>query len=101
MLALGAAVEAGRIYLMPGGPQPVRRRLPNPAALVRAVDQNESRHYAISSRFLNVRIAAGPALTPGTKPLAALQGGEGGARRGSAGRVRWAAPLNYSLPPHP
>jgi hypothetical protein len=74
MLALGAAVEAGRIYLMPGGPQPVRHRLPNPAALVRAVDQNKSRHYTISLRFLNVRIAAGPALIPGTKPLAALQG---------------------------
>src|SRR3984893_16408208 len=48
MLALGAAVEAGRIYLMPGGPQPACHRLPNPAALVRAVDQNKSRHHAVS-----------------------------------------------------
>src|ERR1700722_13271642 len=77
MLALGAAVEAGRIYLMPGGPQPVRHRLPNPAALVRAVDQNKSRHYTISLRFLNVQIAAGPALIPRDKAPRRPLGGEG------------------------
>src|SRR5260370_32930085 len=88
MLALGAAVEAGRIYLMPGGPQPVRYRLPNPAALVRAVDQNKSRHYTISFRFLNFRIAAGPALIPRTKPPRAPQGG-GGQMRGPPGQIRW------------
>src|ERR1700730_12865820 len=95
MLALGAAVEAGRIHLMPGGPQPVRHRLPNPAALVRAVDQNKSRHYTISLRFLNVRIAAVPAVTPGTKPLSALQGGEGNLR-GHRGKFRWPSiPASY------
>src|SRR6202035_1718854 len=99
MLALGAAVEAGRIYLMPGGPQPVRNRLPNPAALVRAVDQNKSRHYTISSRFLNVRIAVGPALIPGTKPLAALQGEMEGPRRGSAGRVEVGGPPELLIGP--
>src|SRR5438270_9354918 len=46
MPALGAAVEARRIDRMPGGPQPVRHRLPNPAALVRAVDQNKIRHLS-------------------------------------------------------
>src|SRR5271169_2704361 len=38
---------------MPGGPQPVCHRLPNPAALVRAVDQNKILHRAISLSFLD------------------------------------------------
>ena len=44
MTALGAAVERGRVDQMPGGPQPRRRRLPDPAALIRSVDQYECRH---------------------------------------------------------
>jgi hypothetical protein len=47
MLALGATVEARRVDRMPSGPQAVCHRLPNPAALVRAVDQNKIRHCVI------------------------------------------------------
>src|SRR5438045_5268097 len=99
MLALGATVEARRIDRVPSSPQAVCHRLPNPAALVRAVDQNERRHCAVSFLFLN---AGERARLSRTKPLSALQGGEGGARRGSAGRVRWAAPPSCaSGTPHP
>jgi len=57
MLALGAAVQRRGIDRMPGGAQPVGHALPNPAALVRAMDQNECRHCVISL-FLVVRCAA-------------------------------------------
>src|SRR5207248_9747082 len=69
MLALGATVEARRIDRVPSGPQAVCHRLPNPAALVRAVDQNESRHCAVSFLFLN---ASERARLSRTKPLSAL-----------------------------
>src|ERR1700720_294759 len=63
VLALGAAVEARRVDRMAGGPQPVCHRLPNPAALVRAVDQNESRHCVISSfTFRHARESGYPGL---------------------------------------
>src|SRR5436305_9137709 len=99
MLALGATVEARRIDRVPSGPQAVCHRLPNPAALVRAVDQNESRHCAVSFLFLN---ASERARLSRTKPLSALQGGEGAPDAAAPGGVRWAAPPSCaSGSPHP
>src|SRR5438270_5098580 len=97
MLALGATVEARRIDRVPSGPQAVCHRLPNPAALVRAVDQNESRHCAVSFLFLN---EGERARLSRTKPLFALQGEEGGARRGKRreGEVGGATVLRVRLP---
>src|SRR5580704_3219141 len=95
MLALGAAVEAGRIYLMAGGPQPVRHRLPNPAALVRAVDQDESRHHAVSLYF----VMAG--LDAWGRPLSALQGEGGGPGAAAPGGEAGGATILLVGPPHP
>src|SRR5206468_4240806 len=44
MMALGAAVERRRVYPMPGGPQAFEHRLPDPASLIRAVNQNIGGH---------------------------------------------------------
>src|SRR5258708_24744021 len=60
VLAVGAAVEARRVDSMPGGPQAIRHRLPNPAALVRSVDQNKGSHRVISSFLRHARDSGYP-----------------------------------------
>src|SRR5438105_11525754 len=97
MLALGATVEARRIDRVPSGPQAVCHRLPNPAALVRAVDQNESRHCAVSFLLLN---AGGRARLSRTKPPLRPSGGRGRgpARQRREGEVGGATVLRVRLP---
>ena len=50
MLALGAAVLGRGIDRVPGGAQSARHTLPDPTALIGAVDQNEVRHRVNSLR---------------------------------------------------
>src|SRR5260370_42347794 len=64
VLALAAAVEARRVASMPGGPQAFRPRLPNPAALVRSVDQNKGSHRVISSFLRHARDSGYPGPPP-------------------------------------
>src|SRR5262249_59596574 len=44
MVALGAAVETRRVHPMPGRPQAVDDGLPDPAALIRAVNEDVRGH---------------------------------------------------------
>ena len=48
-MALRAAFEGGRVDLMAGGPEALRHRLPYPATLIRAMDENIGRHVSRST----------------------------------------------------
>src|SRR2546426_10657870 len=44
MVALGTAVERRRVDAVSGGPQAIHDRLPDPAPLIRAVNEHKRRH---------------------------------------------------------
>jgi hypothetical protein len=50
IVTLGAAVERRRVDRVPGGAQPLRDGLPDPASLVRAVDQDVGGHCGAAAQ---------------------------------------------------
>jgi len=55
IVAFRAALEGGRIDLMAGGPEALRHRLPYPATLIRAMDENIGRDISRSASLDEVQ----------------------------------------------